>query len=370
MRWPCSTPSGLTGSRRRLGLSVPIAIALAARSPERVSALGPRRRYARMSAADDYPRVFRPSSSRGSCSRTRIPMPSGRRRRRRVVLFAPTHGRRHEVPGLVRHASRRGASPANARDVLGDDRARRRARRCCPHVRVPTLVIHRTRQPVRTPAPGPLRRRAHPERKVRQVPGRDHIPWTGDADALLDEIEEFLTGRRARFRGSRARDVLFTDIVDSTQRPPGWATRRGGASWTARRDRARRARPLRRSRGQHDRRRVRRRVRRPDRGRAAPRCAIVVPRRPPGSGARRRPHRRVRTAGRRPRRARGPHRGAGRGACRRPTKCSSPERSATWSRVPAWPCSRGRARAEGPRPAVGAVRGTALSRTQPARTLA
>ena len=44
----------------------------------------------------------------------------------------------------------------------------------------------------------------------------------GDYDAALDEIEEFLTGTRDRPEPDRMlATVLFTDIVDSTERAGG-----------------------------------------------------------------------------------------------------------------------------------------------------
>jgi class 3 adenylate cyclase len=62
-------------------------------------------------------------------------------------------------------------------------------------------------------------RRARPRGALRELPGNDHIPWFGDADALLDEIEEFLTGSRHAAEPDRAlATVLFTDIAGSTAR--------------------------------------------------------------------------------------------------------------------------------------------------------
>jgi hypothetical protein len=38
-----------------------------------------------------------------------------------------------------------------------------------------------------------------PDAKLVELAGVDHVPWGCDADAILDEIEEFLTGvRRGR----------------------------------------------------------------------------------------------------------------------------------------------------------------------------
>ena len=50
------------------------------------------------------------------------------------------------------------------------------------------------------------------------LPGEDHLPWVGDQDAVLDEIEEGLTGvKRGPTPDRVLATVLFTDIVDSTK---------------------------------------------------------------------------------------------------------------------------------------------------------
>jgi class 3 adenylate cyclase len=52
-----------------------------------------------------------------------------------------------------------------------------------------------------------------------ELRGDDHIPWFDDADSLLDEIEEFLTGTTHIREADRVlATVLFTDIVGSTER--------------------------------------------------------------------------------------------------------------------------------------------------------
>jgi hypothetical protein len=56
-----------------------------------------------------------------------------------------------------------------------------------------------------------------PGAKLVELPGIDHIPWVGDQDALLEEVEEFLTGTRPHATIDRVlATVLFTDIVGST----------------------------------------------------------------------------------------------------------------------------------------------------------
>jgi len=62
------------------------------------------------------------------------------------------------------------------------------------------------------------------------LPGEDHIPWAGDQDRLLDEVQEFLTGTpRAAVADRVLTTVLVTDIVGSTER----ATQLGDRAWSA-----------------------------------------------------------------------------------------------------------------------------------------
>ena len=58
-----------------------------------------------------------------------------------------------------------------------------------------------------------------PASRYVELAGEDHLPWCGDADALLDEVREFLTGERAETEPDRIlTTILFCDIADSTRR--------------------------------------------------------------------------------------------------------------------------------------------------------
>ena len=100
-------------------------------------------------------------------------------------------------------------------------------------IRVPTLVMHRTADFAH--AFGSRYMGAHiPGAKVVELPGSDYFPYLGDQDAILDEIEEFLTGVRPVHVPDRALvTVLFTDIVSSTER----ASALGDDVWTRTLDR-------------------------------------------------------------------------------------------------------------------------------------
>ncbi len=86
-------------------------------------------------------------------------------------------------------------------------------------VRVPTLVLHRTGdRDAKVEESRYIAERIQGARFV-ELPGEDHLIWTGDQDALLGEVEEFLTGVRRGPEPDRVlATVLFTDIIGSTQR--------------------------------------------------------------------------------------------------------------------------------------------------------
>jgi class 3 adenylate cyclase len=57
-----------------------------------------------------------------------------------------------------------------------------------------------------------------PDAKLVVLPGEDHLFFVGDTDALVDEIEDFLTGAHSGAEGEvLTLTVLFTDIVASTE---------------------------------------------------------------------------------------------------------------------------------------------------------
>ncbi len=67
-----------------------------------------------------------------------------------------------------------------------------------------------------------------PGAKYVELPGDDHFASAGDPDAILDEIQEFLTGVRPVPEPDRVlATVLFTDIVGST----GKAAELGDSRW-------------------------------------------------------------------------------------------------------------------------------------------
>jgi class 3 adenylate cyclase len=113
---------------------------------------------------------------------------------------------------------RLGVSPGRVRLLL------QMARDCdvrhvLPVIRVPTLVLNRSGDQA-TPIEGARYIAEHiPGAKYIELPGDDHFPWVGDIDAILKEVQEFVTGVRYVPEIDRVlATVLFTDIVGSTER--------------------------------------------------------------------------------------------------------------------------------------------------------
>jgi pimeloyl-ACP methyl ester carboxylesterase len=97
-----------------------------------------------------------------------------------------------------------------------------------PAIRVPTLILHRTGDRDAHVEEGRWIATQIPGARFVELPGDDHIPWVGDADGLLDVVEEFLTGAPAAPSTDRQlTSLLFTDLVDST----GHLSRVGDRAW-------------------------------------------------------------------------------------------------------------------------------------------
>jgi class 3 adenylate cyclase len=98
-----------------------------------------------------------------------------------------------------------------------------------PSVRVPTLVLHRRDDPIPIEQ-GRCYAEYIPGARLVELEGSDHWPFVGDVDAIIGEIEQFMTGARATHASDRVlATVLFTDIVGSTER----AAELGDRAWRA-----------------------------------------------------------------------------------------------------------------------------------------
>jgi class 3 adenylate cyclase len=99
-----------------------------------------------------------------------------------------------------------------------------------PVITVPTLVLHRTSDPVEPVESGRFLAERIPGATLVELPGEDALPWIGEAGPVLAEIERAVTGRAPDAREETERvlaTVVFTDIVGSTAR----ASEIGDAEW-------------------------------------------------------------------------------------------------------------------------------------------
>jgi pimeloyl-ACP methyl ester carboxylesterase len=199
-----------------------LSILFAATHPERVHALVLQAVYAKRLWSPDYPWA-----------------PSPEQRERDTELIAREWAEEMDVaqlapsavadPALMRRITtffRRSASPGAAM-ALNRMNAQIDTRSVLPTIRVPTLVIQRV---------GDREVNVEEERwiasqirdaKYVELAGDDHLPWIGDSDLLLDDVEEFLTGvRRGPDPDRVLATVLFTDIVGSTERAAALGDRR------------------------------------------------------------------------------------------------------------------------------------------------
>lgn len=108
-------------------------------------------------------------------------------------------------PGMARRLVQLGAG-MDLRDLL-------------PSVRVPTLVIHRRDDTLMPVEQGRQLAAGIEGARFVELEGIDNSIIAGDTDAVLDEVEEFLTGHRGVADSETVlATILFTDIAGSTQR--------------------------------------------------------------------------------------------------------------------------------------------------------
>ncbi|MFL5823937.1 MAG: adenylate/guanylate cyclase domain-containing protein [Solirubrobacteraceae bacterium] len=190
----------------------PMSILFAGSFPERVSHLILCGTYARITRADDYP-VGTPRDRTERWLETTVSQwggPAG------LQIFAPSLAGDEDFAAWWAHLLRAGTSPRAAlqlmRMYLDID-----VRPALAAITAPTLLLQRTGDRVAPVAFGRALAAGIPHARYVELAGDDHVVFAGDQDALLDEVEEFVTGTRREREPERIlATVLFTDIVDST----------------------------------------------------------------------------------------------------------------------------------------------------------
>ncbi len=124
-----------------------------------------------------------------------------------IELFAPSLAKNERAITAWGAFERLATTPAMARAALESIRALD-VRPILGSISAPTLVIHRRED--RVPVEGAQYMVARISKaKLVVLEGGDHLPWLGDMDSLIDEVETFLTGARSTRTERRLATVLF-----------------------------------------------------------------------------------------------------------------------------------------------------------------
>ncbi|MGH2792696.1 MAG: adenylate/guanylate cyclase domain-containing protein [Actinomycetota bacterium] len=205
------------------GYGTPMALMFAASHPERTTALAISEGWARGTRADDYPMGLPQDlvdrtlgfMTQGyteedwpfwSFANPTLLDPANRAWFARFRLLAMSLGTQARVF--------RWGFDLDVRSVL-------------PTINVPTLILHRTADPMFPAAHGRYLAEHIPGAKYVELPGVDYSWYAGDQDSVLDEVQAFFTGARPAPDVDRVlATILFTDIVDSTRRASAIGDRR------------------------------------------------------------------------------------------------------------------------------------------------
>jgi len=191
-----------------------MSVLFAAAYPQRVSALVLASTSARFLPAPDYP--CGPIAGAGLDTLARVAEEDWGRGGS-VELFAPALSHSQAARANIARWERLSISPGMLVDYLEINK-HLDVRSVLPALQVPTLVLHRSGDPVFEPFHSRYLADHIPQARRLELPGGNHILWDDD-HAVADAIEEFLTGAKGDADLDRVlTTVVFTDIVGSTER--------------------------------------------------------------------------------------------------------------------------------------------------------
>jgi pimeloyl-ACP methyl ester carboxylesterase len=201
----------------------PMTLLFAATYPERVRALVLWGSFARATWAPDYPKGVDPELGDRFCDQIEEMWGHGRIWPLISIHDAPDdEATRRQLARFERNSATPAMAAAANRFSLRID-----ARHVLSAISAPTLVVHRSDDPLIDVAHGRYVAEHIPGARFVEFPGDFHYSALGRDDEVLDEIQEFLTGTRQRREVDRVlKTILFTDIVASTERAVGVGDRR------------------------------------------------------------------------------------------------------------------------------------------------
>jgi len=129
--------------------------------------------------------------------------------------YAPSQVDNPEVARWWATFTQMSASPGDAADLLGMN-GLIDIRGALPAIRVPTLVIHAKGDRIAPIEAGRYLAEHIPNARLLELESDDHWPYFGDADVVLGEIEELVTGARAvRSPQTMLATVLCTNVTQA-----------------------------------------------------------------------------------------------------------------------------------------------------------
>lgn len=194
----------------------PMSLLYTATYPERTSALVLYGSYAKRSWAPDYP--FGWKDEQWQLVLDDIEHHWGTPQAVNIAMRVPSVANDRHIAERIASYFRAAASPGAAAAIMRMNREID-VRHVLSATHVPTLILHRIEDRLLDVEHARYMARCIPGAKLVELRGEDHSPWMGDSDAVLDEVEEFLTGSRHAHEAERVLvTVLFADIVGSTER--------------------------------------------------------------------------------------------------------------------------------------------------------
>jgi class 3 adenylate cyclase len=200
-----------------------LCLLFAAAHPERVRAVLTFGSYAKRVWSPDYPWARTPERREAEYAET-------------LATWGTATDMENIFPSMVGNAAfrewiaayfRGSASPAAAVALLRMN-TQADIRSVLPTIRVPALIMNRIEDgDVKSEEARYIASRI-PGASLKLFAGADHVPWVGQSEEILSEIEFFLTGARHTHPDDRIlATILSTDIVGSTE----LVTRLGDRSW-------------------------------------------------------------------------------------------------------------------------------------------
>ncbi|HEY1237480.1 MAG TPA: adenylate/guanylate cyclase domain-containing protein [Solirubrobacterales bacterium] len=193
----------------------PTALLFAALYPERVSALVLWATFARLAWAPDYRQGIDVEEAEEFMDQIEESWGHGRVGPLLSTQDAPENeATRRRAARFERSSATPAMAAAANRFSLYID-----ARHALSSISAPTLVIHRTGDPLINVVHGRYLAEHIRGARFSEFPGDFHESAMGKDEEVLDEIEEFLTGTRQEHEIDRVlKTIMFTDIVGSTER--------------------------------------------------------------------------------------------------------------------------------------------------------